>query len=246
MGWNIVYDFNDSDFIFSEKLIRQFVDVVPDKSSNQSVQWDAIKYMISEINYGGRVTDDSDRRLLLNYAQDIFKEEIISVPSFELSKYKPETEYKIPVNPADEVTQIKGRANPQQSDNNMNEIKKFYAKEIELYPDLEVPAIFGQHVNAEISSQIAEANLLLDSVISLSPKEEGSDGESRESLLMKTIQHLLPTIPENLDYAEAWDKNRPNDGNPIKIVLMQEIARYNVLLDKVRNTLIDLEKGLKG
>jgi len=63
---------------------------------------------------------------------------------------------------------------------------------------------------------------------------------------MKTIQHLLPTIPENLDYAEAWDKNRPNDGNPIKIVLMQEIARYNVLLDKVRNTLIDLEKGLKG
>jgi len=207
---------------------------------------DAIRYIIAEINYGGRVTDDMDRRLLLNYASDIFKEEIISVPAFELSKYKPETEYKIPINPADEVTQIKGRANPQQADNNMNEIKKFYAKEIEQYPDLEVPAIFGQHVNAEISSQIADANLLLESVISLSPKEEGSGGESRETVLMGVIQQLIPTIPENLNYEEAWEKNRPNDGNPIKIVLMQEIARYNVLLDKVRGTLLDLEKGLKG
>lgn len=63
LGWNVSYDFNDSDFIFSEKMIRIFVDVQPDKNTNQSVQWDAIKYTIAEINYGGRVTDEMDRRL---------------------------------------------------------------------------------------------------------------------------------------------------------------------------------------
>jgi len=83
LGWNTIYDFNDSDFVFSEKLIRKFVDVAPDKNLNQSIQWDAIKYTIAEINYGGRVTDDMDRRLLLNYANEIFKEEIISIPNYE-------------------------------------------------------------------------------------------------------------------------------------------------------------------
>jgi len=41
-----------------------------DKSTdgNRTVQWDMIKYLISEVLYGGRVTDEMDRRLLNVYA----------------------------------------------------------------------------------------------------------------------------------------------------------------------------------
>ena len=61
LGWNIPYDFNDSDFEVSELCLRLYLD------EYDETPWDALKYLISEINYGGRVTDDLDRRLMNCY-----------------------------------------------------------------------------------------------------------------------------------------------------------------------------------
>ena len=42
------------------------------------------------------------------------------------------------------------------------------------------------------------------------------------------------------------EKVKPQDQNPLKIVLIQEISRYNKLLNLVRKNLTDLEKGING
>lgn len=47
--------------------------------------WEALKFLIAAISYGGHVTDDWDRRLLNTYIGDYFCEEALTVPFFRFS-----------------------------------------------------------------------------------------------------------------------------------------------------------------
>jgi len=58
LGWNILYEFNDSDFETSILMLKNLLE-------SREIPWDAIRFVTGEINYGGRVTDDMDRRCLL-------------------------------------------------------------------------------------------------------------------------------------------------------------------------------------
>lgn len=51
LGWNILYDFNESDLDTSLTIVNNLMETYDDPP------WDAIEYFIGEIVYGGRVTD---------------------------------------------------------------------------------------------------------------------------------------------------------------------------------------------
>lgn len=71
LGWNIRYEFNDSDLDTSIQMLKNFLleaEVIP---------WDALRYMTGDINYGGRVTDDWDRILLLHILRRYYNEALI-------------------------------------------------------------------------------------------------------------------------------------------------------------------------
>ena len=57
--------------------------------------WEAIRYLISEVTYGGRVTDEWDRRLLNVYAMEYFNQIVITEEKHRLGNPN-SAEYIIP------------------------------------------------------------------------------------------------------------------------------------------------------
>lgn len=80
LGWNIIYEFGDSDLIASITMLKNFL------IENDEIPWDALKYMTGEINYGGNVTDDFDRHLLLSILNIFQNDDIVSIPDYKFSK----------------------------------------------------------------------------------------------------------------------------------------------------------------
>mmetsp|Transcript_26790 Transcript_26790/g.4810 ORF Transcript_26790/g.4810 Transcript_26790/m.4810 type:complete len:82 (+) Transcript_26790:441-686(+) len=58
LGFNNLYEFNDTDLETSLTTLKGFLD-------RDEIPWDAIKFITGEINYGGRVTDELDRKCLM-------------------------------------------------------------------------------------------------------------------------------------------------------------------------------------
>ncbi|KAK9890592.1 hypothetical protein WA026_011959 [Henosepilachna vigintioctopunctata] len=214
LGWNVIYSFNDSDFEVSENLLTIYLDEYP------QTPWDALKYLISGVNYGGHVTDDWDRRLLTTYINQFFCEDAINVPYYRLSSLPT---YYIP------------REGSLHS----------YQDYITLLPHIDRPEAFGQHPNADITSQIIDSRNLFETLMSLQIQSSSSQSESMEEKVEKLASDVLSKIPNVIDY-ENTEKLIGADKKPLDVVLLQEISRYNVLLVSIKTSLEDLQKGIKG
>ncbi|KAG1668463.1 hypothetical protein FOA52_005236 [Chlamydomonas sp. UWO 241] len=216
LGLNIPYDFNDTDFGVSDDLLKSYLDAY------EATPWDALKYLIAEANYGGRVTDELDRRVLNSYLNRFYTEDALAVPNYPLS---PLPTYYIP-------------------DNGSLQSFRDY---IVTLPTTDRPEAFGQHSNAEISYLIADSKVLLDSLTSLQPRSvaTGGGGMKREDLVLAIAADLIEQVPTPWNL-EAVMKAKGDDLSAQHVVLFQEIERYNVLLVRVRSSCVELVKGIKG
>ena len=69
IGWNVNYDFNESDFIISRRLINLYLSKAFN-NNDEMMPWGSLKYLIGDAMYGGRVSDDFDRRVLQSYVAE--------------------------------------------------------------------------------------------------------------------------------------------------------------------------------
>lgn len=58
IGWNIPYAFTNEDLMVSRKQLKLFVE------QYDEVPYKVLNYLGAIVNYGGRVTDDKDSRLI--------------------------------------------------------------------------------------------------------------------------------------------------------------------------------------
>merc|ERR1711939_117307 len=214
LGWNIPYEFNDSDFDTAELIVSFYLDAYED------VPWDSVKYLIAECTYGGRVTDDWDRKLLNVYMAEYFCDDVLVNPNFRLS---PLAEYFIP------------------DDGPLKSYKEYVAR----LPQSELPMVFGQHGNAEISSQIENSKIMLDTMVSLQAQVAGEGGKTPEQTVGDVAKDLYERIPGLISIADIRTMLL-DDPSPLNIVLLQESERYNAMLSGLSNTLKQLQLGIKG
>eukprot|EP00971_Amphidinium_carterae_P240505 4774545-Amphidinium_carterae.1 len=71
IGWNIPYEWMDSDFQVSREQVHMYLESQP------GVPWVTLNYIIAEVNYGGRVTDDKDVRLISAFLKRYFNESVL-------------------------------------------------------------------------------------------------------------------------------------------------------------------------
>ncbi|XP_064627182.1 dynein axonemal heavy chain 5-like isoform X2 [Lineus longissimus] len=217
IGWNIPYEFNQSDFTATVQFVQNHLD---DMDPKKGVSWNTIRYMIGEVQYGGRVTDDYDKRLLNTYAKVWFGEGMFA-DSFQFY-----TGYKIP------------------RCKTVND----YRENIEQLPLSDTPECFGLHPNADITYSTNTANHMLDTIVSIQPKDSGGGGgETRETVVYRLADDMLEKLPEDYLPHEVKERLRKMGHlQPLIIFLRQEVDRMQRVITSVRSTLKDLKLAIDG
>ena len=176
--------------------------------------------MAAEANYGGRVTDPMDRRLIKIILKNFYSDEITQ-DGFQLTK---DGIYKILDQP-DWESSLE------------------YVKQLPLNDTTEV---FGLHPNAEISSAIIEANTVCETILMLLPRDVGGSGASTESIIKDKIRELVVKLPKPFDTDEAAKKHPVIYKESMNTVLQQELMRFNKLLKTVHSFLVNVDKAIDG
>jgi dynein heavy chain len=216
LGFNIPYEFNESDFVISEDVLGLYIDAY------EETPWEALKYLISQANYGGRVTDNLDRRLIQVYIAQFFNPDVTGIQHYPLSELKT---YTVPP-PATLDT---------------------YKNIISDLPMEDDPRAFGQHPNAAIASQISNSLDLLSTLLNLAPTTGGGGGDTPDEIVLKMARNMKEQIPPPWKLKKAAEiMSSRSDPDPLKTVLLQELERYNKLLTILRSSLAQLELGIQG
>lgn len=120
-----------------------------------------------------------------------------------------------------------------------------YRDYIQLLPNVDRPEAFGQHPNADIASLITDTRSLFETLLSLQVQSSSGGGESHEDKVYQLAMDIESKVPQPINYEETSKLIGPNK-QPLDVVLLQEIERYNVLLVRMLDGLADLQKGIKG
>ncbi|KAI9348792.1 dynein heavy chain and region D6 of dynein motor-domain-containing protein [Zopfochytrium polystomum] len=244
LGWNILYDWSNADLEVSITILKNTL-----RDSPKSIPWDALLYLTGDITFGGRVTDDWDRRTLKSILAKYYTTSIFD----DAYRFSPSGIYFAP------------------PDGDLAAFRTY----IDSLPFTEEPSIFGMHENANISFQLQEAKRIVKSILDVQPRLAGSGGGagagmSSEELVAAIASQVLENLPNLLVVDLDTDIIRPDTRgaivhttnhvlemmfkkdesgrmlNSLSTVLMQEAARFNKLLTALKASLENLLKAVKG
>ncbi|KAL9959258.1 hypothetical protein ACROYT_G032565 [Oculina patagonica] len=218
LGWNIKYEFNDSDRESALDNLKMFL-------AEGQIPWDALTFITGEITYGGRVTDAWDQRCLTTILGRFFSPTILEdgykfsqsgiyfPPGFDaLPEYRDYID-SLPIADEPEVFGMHNNANIAFQTQETNAL---------ITAVLEVQPRLASGGSGKTSDEIVYE--LADSILSKLPA-------------------LLDMEKADKSMFETDEKGRVNS---LTTVLGQEVDRFNNLLKVIKNSLQQLQKAIKG
>ena len=130
-------------------------------------------FVTGDINYGGRVTDDLDRRCLLSILQNYCCPESLR----DDYRFSPSGIYYAPPDgPID--------------------VYRDYIDNMPLNAD---PEVFGMHGNANISYESQESNKIVETILSIQPRvATAAGGMTPDQIVLEKAKDFLENLPEEL------------------------------------------------
>jgi dynein heavy chain len=233
IGWNVNYDFNESDLNISRRLVSLYL-AKAFEDGDEFLPWGSLKYLIGDAMYGGRVSDNMDRRILNTYLEEYMGDFLFD----DCQKFK--------FSDVGFVYEM-----PEWGD------LENYSQMVETLPLVNSPAVFGLHPNAEIGYYSNAVKGMWMDLISLQPRRSGGGvGMSREDYIGSTARDVFNKIPLTSMDIGSYDlmqiraglckKNNSDTVTPSQVVLLQELERWNKLVIKMSSSLMDLQRALVG
>jgi len=226
LGWCIPYEYNQGDqqacMMFLEKHLY-----------GGPISWPTVRYMVCDVQYGGKITDSVDRRLFQYYAAKYLTPDTLA----EGYTFQPQ-------NP---VLKIPGNFQYLVKDyNSLEEYRSYCAS----FPEIDSPECLGLHPNADLTYRQKSARELLEIVGNTQPKGGGGGGggPSKEDLVYEQAGKLYSRMPEY--YVEEIYKAKIQTlgglAIPLNMFLYQEIQRLQDVLFLVKVMLKAMQLAIKG
>ena len=226
LGWCVPYEYNDGDLTACITFLEKHL-------YTGNLSWPTLQYMVWEAQYGGKITDNMDRRLFGSYVEAWLSPMTIA-PSFSFS-------------PATTVNRI-----PNDFDYtipNCNDDSE-YQEYIKTFPSIDSPEVFGLHPNADLTFRKKEVDALLNTILDTQPKtsSDSDGGMSREDVVSAKCSELLGTAPDNYVEDHYLDQIQKMGGLgvPLNIFLMQEVQRFNGVLLRMKASLTSIIQAIRG
>ena len=211
IGWNIPYDWMNSDFEMSRLQLRMYIEEQP------VVPYKALNSLVATVNYGGRVTDDKDKRLIIALLIKYFTPNVMG----EKYNFSETDTYHTPF------------------DLDLKNVREY----INQFPNEDETEVFGLHANANITYQQKVVKEFMSTCILIAPRSVSAKGagltpdQVAEHLAVAIQKRLLPPFKYNADQEHM---------NSLDIYRNQEVDRFNALIRVMSRTLTDIQKAIKG
>ncbi|TPP62510.1 Dynein heavy chain 7 axonemal [Fasciola gigantica] len=209
---------NNPDFLFIIWLsphVQMFLD------QYDELPLEALTYLTGECNYGGRVTDDKDRRLLISLLGIFYNKNLVEESQYKLSD---SGVYYCP-------------------DDGPHQQFVDYIRSLPINP---TPEVYGLHDNADITKDNQETLQLFSGILLTLPRQQGGTGKSPEVIVQELAADILSKLPPDFKMKEAMQRYPVIYRESMNTVLRQELIRFNRLTAVVRSTLQNLQKAIKG